>query len=236
VAALAELREAGLEPRAVAALSGGEPAAAHAAGVLSLADATRVVLHAGRTLQAHATGLRLAIVWLGRAEALRSAALHGGGVAVAGDMLPDVVMVCGEAAPLASFLEALDARGVRQVPIPLPFGAHSPALRAGRRGFLAAVAGIVLREPRLPVLSATAGRWMRLAGEFGPAHWWRHLAAPVRFRAVVDRLLAGGFGPLVEVGPSSAFSSLVPRSGGACLRTEEALATFAPRSPGAPSA
>jgi len=198
------LQSWGYRPDAVVGHSLGEVAAVHAAGVLGLADAARVVFHRSR-LQAEVSGQgAMALVELPWDQAESALAGHPQ-VCIAGANAPSAVTVAGPRDAVAAATEILLARGVTVQPIRVDVAYHSPAMDPLRPRLVEALAGLRPGPGTVPIHSTvTAGQ---LDGQaFGAAYWGRNLREPVRFAETVAGLPDAVF---VEVSPHPVLSAAV---------------------------
>ncbi|MEQ9137702.1 MAG: SDR family NAD(P)-dependent oxidoreductase [Thalassobaculum sp.] len=194
----------GYRPDAVVGHSLGEVAAAHAASVLGLADAARVVFHRSR-LQAEAAGQgAMALVHLPWAEAEAALAGHPA-VCVAGANAPSAVTVAGPREAVAVAAEALAAQGVTVQPIRVDVAYHSPAMDPLRPRLVEALAGLAPRPGEVPIHSTvTAGRLDGVG--FDAGYWGRNLREPVRFAETVNGMPDGAF---LEISPHPVLSAAI---------------------------
>ena len=199
--ALAALWRAwGVEPDVVVGHSGGEIAAAHVAGALSLDDALLVAHHRGRLQQrAAGTGGMLA-VGLGAVEAAGLIDGEADSVVVAAVNSPAAVTLSGTRDALAAIAARCDERGVFARPVPVDVPYHGPQLDGLRDELLSALAGVSPRVPALPLISTVTGE-PAAAGAFDATYWWRNVRQPVLLAAALERLLAARLGGLLEIGP-----------------------------------
>ncbi|BCL17964.1 type I polyketide synthase [Micromonospora sagamiensis] len=201
VALAALWRSWGVEPETVIGHSVGEVAAAHVAGVLTLADALRVAYHRGRVMQrAHGLG-RMAAVALTADEAEKTVAPHAGRLTVAAVNGPATTVLAGDPDALDEVLAALGERGVFTRPLAVEYAFHSPQMAPFQAPLVEALRGITPRPATVPIMSTVTGR-PATVGDFGPAYWGRNILEPVRFAAALAQL-DGEDGPctVVEVGP-----------------------------------
>ncbi|MBI1357392.1 MAG: amino acid adenylation domain-containing protein [Acidobacteria bacterium] len=202
-------RSWGIEPDAVVGHSVGEIAAAHAAGLLSLEDAVRVVYHRGRLMQG-ATGLgRMAAVELGSIELERFANGHSDRLAVAAVNSPKSLTLSGDAGPLEAVLAKLEAEGVGSRLLPGAYAFHSPQMEPFGAQLRDAVGELESRPGSAPFYSTVTAA---PAGSLDAAYWARNLSAPVRFSGAVDALLTDGFSLFLEIGPHPALASAIQES------------------------
>ncbi|WP_024805889.1 type I polyketide synthase [Nocardia sp. BMG51109] len=190
----------GIRPHAVVGHSVGEVAAAHVAGVLTLADAATVVAARSR-LQAGTAGLgRMAAVGLSREHAMAAIADYGGKLEIAAVNTETDVTIAGPAASLrelGAHLTATDV-GFRELDLNYPF--HTAAMDNLRQPMLAELSRMAPRPARIPLYSTVTGG--RLEGEEADAqYWWHNLRRPVLFDSAVRGALAEDCDLLVEVGP-----------------------------------
>lgn len=141
---------------------------------------------------------------LGCGAAQAAAALEGlERVAVSHDNCPHQSVICGAPEQLAEAVSRLARQGVRAQEMPFRSGFHTPmwAPYLGQVG--AAFDALPLRDPRLPVWSATT------VAPFpqGPVEIrqlvLRHLLEPVRFQQLTRRLYETGVRAFVQIGAGS---------------------------------
>ncbi|MCP2168528.1 polyketide synthase 12 [Goodfellowiella coeruleoviolacea] len=194
-------RSYGVEPAAVVGHSQGEIAAAHVAGVLSLADACRVVALRSRELLAISGQGGMVSVEAPEAvvaEWLRPWADQAAIAAVNG---PSSVVVSGSDSALAEFGRTLSAEGVLRWQIPgVDFAAHSAHIDALAPRLREVLAPVTPKPASIPFFSATDSRWVggtELDGEY----WYRNLRATVRFASAAEALITSDHTVFVEVSP-----------------------------------
>ncbi|OBB84951.1 type I polyketide synthase [Mycobacterium sp. 852002-30065_SCH5024008] len=205
----------GVTPDVVIGHSVGEIAAACVAGVLSLADAARVVAARGRLMAALPAGGVMVAVTATEAEV---APLLNDNVSVAAVNGPDAVVLSGERAAVTAAADRLAdcGRRVRQLAVSHAF--HSPLMEPMIDEFSAVLAGVSPGAPRIDLISNVTGQ---LAGPgYGSADYWvEHVRRPVRFVDGVRSAESLGAGAFVEVGPGAALTAAVEQS----LATEPAV-------------
>ncbi|MFG2639417.1 amino acid adenylation domain-containing protein [Streptomyces sp. NPDC048370] len=193
-------RAHGVHPAAVVGHSTGEVAAFYEAGVYSLRDAVRIVLHRSRLQHRLAGAGTMLAVGLPEEEALRRAAPFGDRLSVAAVNSPGALTLAGEEAALTAYATALRADGVfaKLLDVQVPY--HSVAMEAVKDELLAELADIEPRPARLPLY--LTGREGRAEGpELDAEYWWHNVRDTVRFREAVDALAADGYRTFLEIGP-----------------------------------
>jgi acyl transferase domain-containing protein len=197
VAVAALLEDWGVVPDVVMGHSVGEITAAYVAGVLSLADAAKVVAWRGRLMGALPAGGAMVAVAVGEAEV---APLLTDGVAIAALNGPNAVVISGAEAPVTAIAEGLAQRGRQVHRLAVSHAFHSPLMEPMIEGFSAVLAGISPDDPRINLVSNVSGR---LAGPgYGSAQYWvEHVRRPVRFVDGVRAAESLGAAVFVEVGP-----------------------------------
>ncbi|MEU6357162.1 beta-ketoacyl synthase N-terminal-like domain-containing protein, partial [Streptomyces sp. NPDC047072] len=191
------LAHRGVRPAAVIGHSLGEVAAAHAAGALDLADATRVIVRRSEILAGFAGAGRMLAVQTGAREAGSVlGALPVDVVAVNG---PGSVVVAGTPEAVEDAVALLDASGIRSRLLRVDAAAHSGLVAEGGPLLERAVAGIAPRPAAVRLMSTVdpAATGLR----FDAAYWARNFTSPVRLWPAVDLLLSEDDHPLVEIGP-----------------------------------
>ena len=164
--ALCRLWEAwGVKSSVLAGHSIGELSAAHVAGVLSLADAAKLVCARGRLMQAcHAGG---AMVSLEASEGEVRAALSATqGVDIAGLNGPRQVVISGDAEAVLALAEQFAAQGRRTRRLTVSHAFHSAHMDGMLSEFGAVARTCHYTKPNLPVVSMMTGQRV---GESDPA-------------------------------------------------------------------
>jgi acyl transferase domain-containing protein len=194
-------RSLGVIPDAVVGHSQGEIAAARVAGVLSLADAVRVVvLRSGviaRELAGHGGMVSLSAPVEEVHELL---APWPGRVGVAGVNGPFSVVVSGDVEALAAVVAECAVRGVRARTIPVDYASHSMQVETVRGQLLAALADVRPTAGTVPLYSTVDGGWLDTT-VMDAQYWYRNLRQPVQFESAIGGLAGQGYGAFVEVSP-----------------------------------
>ncbi|MEP7210199.1 MAG: beta-ketoacyl synthase N-terminal-like domain-containing protein, partial [Alphaproteobacteria bacterium] len=196
----------GVIPDAVAGHSVGEIAAFHIAGILSLDDAVRIVWRRAQAMQA-ATGLGgMAAVALSEKEAAREILSFGDDLSVAAVNAPRSVVLSGRRDALDAVVADLSKRGVSCRPLLVNYAFHSAQMTPFAEQLTAALAGVTLNAPRIPVYSTVTGAPLA-ANELDIDYFGRNIRQPVRFADAATALLHDGFGAFVEMGPHPVLSA-----------------------------
>jgi acyl transferase domain-containing protein/acyl carrier protein len=193
-------RSWGIEPAAVVGHSVGEIAAAHVAGVLSLADAVKVAVHRGRLMQrGHGQGAMLAVDMMPE-EAAHVLDGHSGDVSIAAMNGPTATVLSGSAAALHTIAASLQERGITSRELKAPYAFHHPHLAPLATELEQELHGLPLQPAALPIASTLTGR-MCEGGEFDAHYWGRQLCEPVRFADAATALAGMGHDVFLEISP-----------------------------------
>ncbi|GAA2458550.1 type I polyketide synthase [Streptomyces glaucus] len=195
----------GVRPEYLMGHSVGEIAAAHVAGVLSLADAGRLVSARARLMQELPAGGAMAAVEASEDEVrpwLTDGVVLG---AVNG---PRSVVLSGPGEAVRAVAERLARAGHRTARLRVGHAFHSPLMEPALGPFRAAVAGLSFGEPALPVVSDVTGRLAGPGDLTTPEYWARHLRETVRFADGVRTLADQGVGAWLEIGPGGVLAAL----------------------------
>ncbi|MET7648988.1 SDR family NAD(P)-dependent oxidoreductase, partial [Streptomyces sp. NPDC005426] len=202
--ALFRLVEAwGVTPDVVVGHSIGELAAAHVAGVLSLADAARLVVARGRLMQALPAGGAMVAVQATEAEVLP---LLTEGVGIAAVNGPQSVVVSGTEAAALAVGEHFAAAGRKTSRLAVSHAFHSALMEPMLDEFRAVAQGLDFAEPCVPVVSTVTGEsgadWQ------SPEYWVDQVRRPVRFADAVRSAEGLGARTFVEIGPDAVLTAL----------------------------
>ena len=182
----------------------GELAAAHVAGVLSLADTCALVAARGALIGAlpdgggmlaiKATEDEVAASLAGRDERLAIAAVNG----------PCAVVVSGDVEALDELQPLWEGRGRETKRLRVSHAFHSPRVEPMLDAFRRVAEGLAFAAPRIPIVSGLSGEQVAADVLATPEYWVRHVRLPVRFAAAVAALDAAGVRRYLELGPDGA--------------------------------
>ncbi|MFC8452064.1 SDR family NAD(P)-dependent oxidoreductase, partial [Kitasatospora sp. NPDC057223] len=196
----------GVVPDFVAGHSIGGLAAAHVAGVFSLADAAALVAARGRLMQSARAGGAMVAVSATEDE-VRASLLPGLGIAAVNG--PTSLVVSGDEAAAEEFADHWRGQGRRVRRLTVSHAFHSHHMDDVLAEFEAVLAQVAFAEPEIDVISDTTGRSATGAELADPAYWTRHIREAVRFLDVVRTLDGLGTTTFVELGPDAVLTTLI---------------------------
>ncbi len=199
----------GLHPDVVLGHSVGEFAAAHAAGVLSLADAATLVAARGELMQALPPGGVMIAVQAAADEVMPLLAGHQDRVAIAAINGPATVVISGEASAAEQVAAEITAKGRKTRRLKVSHAFHSPLMEPVLAELRAVAGGLTFGRPhRVEFISTVTGRPATLAELRRPGYWAEHARNPVRFADAVAALDAGGTRLCLETGPGNGLAAM----------------------------
>ncbi|MGW5868672.1 type I polyketide synthase [Streptomyces sp. NPDC055239] len=195
----------GLAPDALAGHSVGELAAAHVAGVFSLADACTIVAARGALMQALPDGGVMVAVQATEDEITPECSENVGIAAING---PNSLVLSGSELEVIGLADRLKAQGRKVTRLRVSHAFHSPLMEPMLAEFRSVVAGVTANPPALPIVSTLTGAPVDAEELTSPDHWVRHVRRPVRFADGITALVAQGVTTMVEIGPGGALAAM----------------------------
>ncbi|OPF80931.1 hypothetical protein VT50_0210260 [Streptomyces antioxidans] len=206
VALYRQLHDWGVRPDHVGGHSIGEVAAAHIAGVLSLADAAALVVARGTLMQRlPAGGAMLAV---SATEDTVAALIEDTGACVAAVNGPAAVVVAGSADEVSAVAEHCRTGGIKAKRLRVSHAFHSPLMEPMLAEFADAVSGLEFRPPRIPMVSTVTGAGLNPAEVRTPGYWVDQVRRAVRFADAMDWLTKQGATTFLEIGPDGVLSGM----------------------------
>ncbi len=195
----------GVRPDMVAGHSIGEAAAAHVAGVLSLADACVLVAARGRLMQALPGGGAMVAVGASQADVTP---LLTEGVAIAALNGPSSVVLSGIEDEVLAVVETCVERGWRTRRLRVSHAFHSALMEPMLAEFASAIEGLTFAEPMIPLVSTVTGAIV--TGEMtDPRYWVGQVRDTVRFADAVATMVDSGVSRFAEIGPDAVLTPMV---------------------------
>ncbi|MBM3738504.1 MAG: ACP S-malonyltransferase [Acidobacteria bacterium] len=214
IAALAVLRERGLQPEFVAGHSLGEYSALVAAGSLRFADAVRLVRARGRYMQEAVppgVGAMAAFLKLpdGALDSVLAEAAQGEVVSAANLNSPDQVVIAGHAGAVQRASELAKAAGAkRAVPLPVSAPFHCALMEPAQRRLAADLAATEFAGLAVPLVNNWQAAIITTGGQAREG-LIQQVPNPVRWTESVRRLAAEGVTRWIEVGPGGVLCGLL---------------------------
>src|SRR5918994_4910343 len=205
---LYSLRDAGIDADVVAGHSLGEYAAAHAAGSLSLGDGVRLVAERDRLMNEASQETPGGMVALIGADpdAVAEALERSDGTVVAANFnSPRQVVVSGRVDALEEVTEGLRGRKVR---LQVAGAFHSPLMAQAASEMDGLLEAVEFAEPDIPLVGATDGAVLTTASGVREA-LRNQMLSPVRWVAVVERLLELGVREILEAGEDGTLTRML---------------------------
>ncbi|MFN4055822.1 MAG: ACP S-malonyltransferase [Alishewanella aestuarii] len=209
-------QQGGATPAYFAGHSLGEYSALVCAGVLSLADAVKLVEKRGQYMQQAVpagTGAMAAIIGLDDAAIAKACAdaAQGEVVAPVNYNSPGQVVIAGHKAAVERAGEACKAAGAkRALPLPVSVPSHCALMRPAAEQLAADLAALHFNTPVIPVVNNVDVEQADSAEAIKDA-LIRQLYSPVRWTETIEYFAAQGVTEVLELGAGKVLSGLIKR-------------------------
>jgi acyl transferase domain-containing protein len=207
IALVETLASFGIRPTAVVGHSGGEVAAAYAAGALTANEAIMVSLNRGFAIKSQTKKGAMAAIGMGWNDTLSYLLPN---VNIACENSPSSVTISGDADQVKFVVENIRAtqQNVLTKVLNVDKAYHSPHMVEVGESYLHLLEGLVLpRRLQKPFFSSVTGKLFNKGEMLDLKYWQRNLESPVLFNSAVTCLLGHPLGEnaiFLEVGPHSA--------------------------------
>jgi acyl transferase domain-containing protein/acyl carrier protein len=208
VALAAQWQSWGVQPAAVLGHSVGELAAAYTAGVLTLEDASRVVLQRCRLMQQVTGHGRMAAADLTLEQARQAVAPYRAKLSIASVNSPQSVVFSGDPQALQELCDGLESTAAFTRYLSVDYAFHSPQMEPFQRELEQELQGLSPQAAALPIYSTVTAKSCH-GREFDAAYWSRQLREPVFFAATIEQLITQGHRTYLEIGPHPVLSGYV---------------------------
>jgi acyl transferase domain-containing protein len=198
----------GVEPDYLVGHSIGELAAAHVAGVLSLADASTLVAARGMLMQELPSGGAMISVQASEDEVLPTLTDIEDRCAIAAVNGPTSVVVSGAHELLVPWAVQWTEAGRSTTWLPVSHAFHSSLMDPMLARFADVAGGLSFSPPQIPIVSTLNARPIPAEEVCSPRYWVRQAREPVRFSDAIGWLRQAGVYRYLELGPSGVLSAL----------------------------
>lgn len=205
---LGELKEAGFGPDVVAGHSLGEYAAAYASGSLRLEDGVRLVSERNRLMNEASRenpGEMAAILGAEPREVVEAIEAEGGVVVAANFNTPRQTVISGDPDSVDAVIGKVKGKS-RKLNVVGAF--HSPLMAEAAAGMEYMISGVELYDPEIPMISGMDGAVLATAEDVRNT-LRRQMLSPVRWVAVVERLVDLGVEETVEAGDDGTLTRML---------------------------
>lgn len=201
----------GLVPDSYLGHSLGEYVAATLSGVMSLADALKVVVARGTLMQDAPGGCMYSVA--GSDERIAEIATAAG-AAVAAKNSPNQTIIAGTHSAVAEAVERLTRLGLSTRLFQPSHAFHSEQMRYAAPALLEVLHSVRFARPTTPFTSNVTGSWITAQDAVDPDYWVSHMCSTVMFDKGLRTIAADGERIFLEVGPGQTLTTLIEADSG----------------------
>jgi [acyl-carrier-protein] S-malonyltransferase len=208
------LKEAGIQPVAVAGHSLGEYPALVACGAISVEEALRLVSLRGRLMEREALahpGAMSALMGLSPDEVLALTQEVDGVVQPANFNTPQQTVITGSVEAVAAANALAKSRGAKAIPLKVSGAWHSPFMEAAGVDMRSALEDVVFQPLTCAHVPNTTGQPTRDVA-VARQEIMGQLTSPVRWVQTVQALVAMGVDTFIEAGPKNVLAGLIKKT------------------------
>ncbi|WP_030544265.1 SDR family NAD(P)-dependent oxidoreductase [Streptomyces albus] len=202
------VRSLGPAPDFLIGHSVGEISAAHAAGILTPADACLLVAARARVMESAPDSGGMITIEADEEEMRGCIGEFNDAVAIAAVNSPRSVVISGDEVTVEKVAAHWQGQGRRTTPLRVSHAFHSAMMDGVLDEFRAAAGAVAFGPPRIPVVSTLTGLPATADDLRTPDYWTRQLRHTVKFMDGVNSLLAEGVTTFVELGPDATLTAL----------------------------
>ncbi|MEL7608726.1 MAG: ACP S-malonyltransferase [Bacillota bacterium] len=210
LAAAYALREAGVEPAAVAGFSLGEVAAVTFAGALTPEEGFDAVIRRAELMQraAERTPGGMAAVLKLENERVEALCAQFPGVFPVNYNCPGQLVAAGEKTALAAFCAAANDAGGRTIPVKVSGAFHSPYMADAAQEYLTQLSSFTFKPLLCPVYANSTA--LPYEEPVAPT-LAKQIASPVLFEQTIRNMAARGIDTFIEVGPGKTLCGFIKK-------------------------